>query len=132
MPQLPIVVPVIVIGIMFGSLLKSEKPKISFKKVGLWALIAGALNAALAYADFLLAPAAPSFPTTGTGSAFRATFVSQTSEVAFSVASFLAAFLIVVVVFVIAAAYLRFRGGRAEGEEGLELTAEETSKLQPG
>ena len=127
MPQLPTVVPIIVIGIMLGSLLKSEKPKISFKRVGLWALIAGALNAALGYADFLLAPAPP---TTGFG--FRAAFVSQTSEVSFSIASFLAAFLMVVVVFAIAAAYLRMRGGRTEAEEEAELTAEETSQLQPG
>lgn len=127
MPQLPTVVPIIVIGIMFGSLLKSEKPKISFKRVALWALIAGALNAALAYADFLLAPAAPT-----TGFAFRAAAVSATSQVSFTIASFLAAFLMVVVVFAIAAAYLRLRGGRTEGEVEAELTAEETSQLQPG
>ena len=125
MPQLPMIVPIVVIGILIGSLLKSEKPKISFKKVGLWALVSGVLNAALAYADFLLTPAPQ---TTG----FRATFVSQVSEVAFSVASFIAGFLIVVVVFAIAAAYLRFRGGGAETEEELELTPEENSKLQPG
>jgi len=71
----------------------------------------------------------PAPPTTGF--AFRAA-LSQTSEVSFTVASFLAGFVMVVAVFAIAAAYVRLRGGRTESDVESELTAEETSQLQPG
>jgi uncharacterized membrane protein len=85
----------------------------------------------LAYADFLFAPQ-PTFGGGFTGTATSFTFVRSVSDVPFTIASFLAGFLIVIVVFGIAAVYLRLRGGRAEAEEGMELTGEETSTLQPG
>lgn len=117
MPQVPIIIPVIVIGILFGSLLKSNKPKIPWKKVTAWALVAGVLNAVLAYAEVILTPQ-PTF-------VFRAAAVTQVSEIPFSAASFLAGFIIVMVVFGIAAAYLRLRGT----ESGPELENEEEPQL---
>ena len=56
MPQLPIIIPLIIIGITFGSLLKSEKPNISLKRITVWSLVAGLLNAVNAYAVYLLTP----------------------------------------------------------------------------
>lgn len=123
MPQLPIFIPIIVIGVLIGSLLKSKNPKISARRIVLWALVAGALNAVNAYAVFILTPQ-PTFR--------AATFVSSTSGIGFTSASFLAGFLIVAVVFGIAGAYVRLRNGKAEAEEEFESTTEELSKLKPG
>lgn len=127
MPALPTIVPIIIVGIMVGSLLKSEKPKISFRRVVLSALVAGALNAAWAYSEIILTPQPTSFGTTAT--AFLA--ARSVSPLAFSGASFLAAFLIVLAVFVVAAVFLRVRGGGSEFEEP-DLHAEEEPKLKTG
>ncbi|MGD0176719.1 MAG: hypothetical protein ABSC50_07845 [Candidatus Bathyarchaeia archaeon] len=122
MPQLPIIIPIVVIGILIGSIQKSKK--ISTRKIALWALVAGALNAANAYAVYILTPV----PT------FRGITVARTtSEFGFTIASFLAGFLIVAAVFVIAAAYGRVRKGDSElGEESEQEDTEEISKLKPG
>lgn len=126
MPQLPIIIPIIVIGILIGWLQKSKKPKIPWRKVALWTLVAGALNAANAYAVYILTPQ-PTFRGAAAGA-----FVRTTSEIGFTTASFLAGFLIVAAVFVIAAAYGRVRKGDSElGEEPEpEADTEELSKLR--
>lgn len=118
MPQLPIIIPVIVIGILVGSMLRSNKPKIPFRKVTVWALVSGVLNAAFAYAEYIMTPQ-PTFT-------FRSTsIVAQTSDLAFTAGSFIAGFLVVLIVFGIAAAYLRLRGG----ESVSDLETEEKSNL---
>jgi hypothetical protein len=133
MPQLPVIIPLIVIGILFGSLLKSEKPKISLRRIMIWSLVAGLLNAVNAYADYLLTP-----PPTFGGAAFGgATFArtTTTTYVPFTAASFLAGFIIVAAVFGIARFVSRGHGsGEAElGEESeSELDNEDLSKLKPG
>ncbi len=126
MPTLPMIVPIIIVGGLVGSLLKSRKPKIPWKRTLLWSIIAGLLNAAYAYAELILTPQ----PTT----TFRgAAFVAQVSPIVFTVGSFLAAFLIVIVIFGVAAIFLRLRGGDMEPEEETETElAEEESKLKPG
>jgi len=91
MPQLPVIIPLIIIGISFGSLLKSEKPKISLRRVMIWALVAGLLNAVNAYAVYLLTPQ----PTFG-GATFART--TTTTLIPFTAASFLAGFIIVAAV----------------------------------
>ena len=116
MPQLPIILPVIITGVLVGSLLKSNKPRVPLKKVTAWALVAGVLNGVFAYGEYLLTPQ-PTFT-------FRATsFVTQISDVAFTIGSFLTGFLIVIAVFGAAAIYLRLRGAGSETEEP-ELSAE--------
>ncbi len=116
MPQLPIILPIIVTGVLVGSLLKSNKPKVPFRKVTLWALVSGGLNAVFAYGEYVLTPQ-PTFT-------FRATtFVPQISDVAFTVGSFITGFLIVISVLGAAAVYLRLRGTSSETEEP-ELPAE--------
>jgi membrane-bound metal-dependent hydrolase YbcI (DUF457 family) len=125
MPQLPVIIPLIIIGVLFGSILKSATPKISLRRVMIWSLVAGLLNAANAYAVYLLTPQ----PT------FRgATFARTTTDVGFTAASFLAGFIIVAAVFVIARVVSRRHQGEAELSEGSEseLNGEELSKLKPG
>jgi hypothetical protein len=132
MPQLPIIIPIIVVGILIGWLQKSKKPKIPWRKLALWALVAGALNAANAYAVYILTPQ-PTFRGASAAAFVRTT--SATSEIGFITASFIAGFLIVAAVFVIAAAYGRFRKGDSElGEEQPEPESdtEELSKLKSG
>ena len=126
MPQLPIIIPLIIIGITFGSLLKSEKPKISLKRVMTWSLVAGLLNAVNAYAVYILTPQ----PTFGGGPFARAT---TTSYIPFTAASFLAGFIIVAAVFVIARVVSRGHQGDADLTEESEsdLNNEEMSKLKP-
>ncbi len=48
MPQVPIIIPIIVVGGLVGSLLKSRKQKIPRRKVLSWSLIAGLLNSGFA------------------------------------------------------------------------------------
>ncbi len=126
MPQLPIIIPIIVIGGLIGSLLKSKKPKIPRRKILSWSLVAGLLNAVFAYAELFLTPQQTTFRNTS--------FVTQTSPIAFTAGSFLVGFLIVIVVFGIAAIYLRVRKSDSESEEEgePELAEEESSKLKPG
>ncbi len=117
MPQLPIIIPIIVVGGLVGSLLKSKKQKIPRKKILSWSLIAGLFNAVFAYTELILTPQQTT--------TFRGTsFVAQTSPLEFSVGSFLAGFLIVLVVFGVAAAYLRLRGGEIAEIEETDLTTE--------
>jgi hypothetical protein len=138
MPQLPIIIPLIIIGISFGSLLKSEKPKISLRRVMTWSLVAGLLNAVNAYAVYLLTPQTTFRGGTFTGATFTgATFArttGATSSIGFTAASFLAGFIIVAAVFGIARFISRKHQGDAElGEEPeSDLDNEDLSKLKPG
>jgi len=123
MPQFPIIIPVIVLGITVGSMLRGKSTKISKKKFAYATLAAGLLNVAYAYAFLLLFP--PSTPTFA-----RANFsVAQISEPVFLGASFLIAVLLVVAVLGIAQAYVRLRKG-GEQEETAEMSPDEESKLE--
>lgn len=124
MPQFPIVVPVIILGITLGSLLRTRNPTISKKKFVYATLAAGLLNVAYAYGYLLL------FPTSTTTT--RGTFtVRPISETVFLTASFFVAVVLVVAVLGIALLYSRARGG-GETEEEPEITTNEESKLTPG
>jgi hypothetical protein len=131
MPQIPIIVPLIVVGLVVGSMLKSKSPKISRKRLASASLVAGLLNSIHAYLLYLLTP-------TGTAASFRGAAtgappmggLASTSEGAFVVASFLSAFLMVLLVFGIAMVYVRIRRGE-ELVEAPELAAEEEPTLTP-
>src|SRR5208337_1770706 len=118
------IIPIIVIGILVGWLQKSKNPKISWRKVALWALVAGALNAANAYAVYILTPT----PTFGGAGGFVRTTTATTSDIGFTTASFLAGFLIVAAVFAVAAVYGRIRKGDSELSEEPE-PEEDTEEL---
>jgi hypothetical protein len=120
MPQIPIIAPLIVVGLVVGSILKSKSSRISKKKFASTSLVAGLLNSIHAYLLYLLTPAQTATGFTRTAS------LAPTSEEAFVVASFLAAFLIVLLVLGIAMAYARIRR-----EEGLEEVPEQASEEEP-
>jgi len=132
MPQIPIIVPLIVVGLVVGSILKSKSPKISRKRLASASLVAGLLNSIHAYLLYLLTPT--STPASfGGGTPTGAPpmgGVTSTSEWAFVVASFLSAFLMVLLVFGIAMVYARIRKGE-EPVEAPEPTAEEEPTLTP-
>lgn len=130
MPQIPIVVPLIVVGLVVGSIVKSKSPKISKKKLASASLAAGLLNSIHAYLLYLLAPA--QIPTRVTGiPTTRPTALegfASTSEGSFVLASFLAGFLMVLLVLGVAMAYARVGRGE-ELREAAELTSEEEAVL---
>jgi hypothetical protein len=127
MPQVPIILPVIITGIVLGSIIKKQKPHISKKKLALAAVVSGLLNAAFAYAEYLLTPQQVTF---------RGITIQRAagSEYGFVAASFLAGFLIVIAVIGIGLLYARLRRTEMTEEEieSLESTSEEESQLKPG
>ena len=110
MPQVPIIVPVVITGIVLGAIIKSQKPRISKKKLAGAAVVSGLLNSAYAYVEYLLTPQQVTF---------RGFTVQRTagSEYGFVIASFLAGFLIVLAVIGIGLLYARFRRTEATEEE---------------
>ncbi len=131
MPQIPIIVPLIVVGLVVGSMLKSKSPKISRKRLASASLVAGLLNSIHAYLLYLLTPTRTAASATGAptgGPPLQG--LASTSVGAFVTSSFLAAFLIVLLVIGIAMAYVRIRRGE-ELVEAPELAAEEEPTLTP-
>jgi hypothetical protein len=131
MPEIPIIVPLIVVGLVVGSILKSKSPRISRKRLASASLVAGLLNSIHAYLLYLLTPTRTAAIATGapTGAPPMAGLASA-SEGAFVAASFLSAFLMVLLVFGIAMVYVRIRRGE-EIVEAPELAAEEEPTLTP-
>jgi uncharacterized membrane protein len=127
MPQIPIIVPLIVVGLVVGSILKSKSSRISKKKFASASVVAGLLNSIHAYLLYSLAPTQTATRVTGvpTGGP-PVEGLASTSLGAFLVASFLAAFLIVLLVLGIAMAYVRIRRG-----EELEEVPEQDSEEEP-
>ena len=149
MPIVPTVIPLIVAGVVLGSLLVSEKRKISKKRLLGASVVSGLLNAANAFIIYLLFP-----PTTfsrfgggnfgggnfGGSSSF--TFTGSSSfrgggaaggEGSFILLSFITGLLIVLVVVGSALLYVRYKGGHAEeelGDEKEEGKEEEQEELE--
>jgi len=128
MPQIPIITPLIVLGLVFGSALKSKSRGISKKKLASASLAAGVLNSIHAYLLYLLTPTRLAVPFAGipTTSATAIEGFASTSEVSFVGASFLAAFLMVFLVLGVAMAYARVGRGE-ELREAEEVTPEEAT-----
>ena len=126
MPQVPIIIPVIVLGILFGSMIKAGKKSIPKKRLLIVSLISGGLNTAQTYLLTLITPRT----TLPTGlNASRA--AQSTLGLAFFIESFLTGFLLILVVIGIAAIYLRVRG-RGEVETTEDSGTEEESDLTSG
>ena len=128
MPTVPIIIPVIVLGVLVGSMLKTEKKRMSKKRLLLAGLITGALNAAYSYVLEMITPRTTSL--TGTGFTANRVF-SASVGLGFYIASFLVGLVLILAVFVIAAVYLRVRGG-GEPETPEEPELEEESQLSSG
>ena len=124
MPTVPIIIPVIVLGILVGSVIKTGKKSISKKRLLVASLFSGGLNAAYSYLLEMITPR-PTLPTGFTANRV----VSASVGLGFYTASFLTGFILILAVFAIAAVYLRIRG-RGESEEVTEEPElEEESKL---
>jgi len=120
MPQISVVIPVIVAGLVVGSLIKSRSGAISNKRLVSASLAAGLLNGLYMYAVYSISPQ-PTFA--------RVNFAApSTSWVVLVVGSVLSGFLIVFAILGIAKAYARIRKGE-ETEEPSDLTSEQESQL---
>ena len=130
MPQIPIIIPLIVIGLVVGSIVKSRSPRISKKKLASASLVAGLLNSVYAYLIYSLIPTQIPTGAPGVlqGASPSLTGFASTSVLSFVAASFLAAFVMVLLVLGVAAAYARVRKGE-EFQEALETTSEEEAAL---
>jgi cytochrome c oxidase assembly factor CtaG len=124
MPQIPIIIPLIVAGIAVGSVIKSESPRISGRKLMSASFVAGLLNAINAYVVNSMSPqqtfARANF------SAAQTFSIPVTSWIVFVVASFIGGFLIVLAVLGIAMVYAR--RGKEEEQELPEPASEPEAK----
>jgi len=115
MAQIPIILPIVVTGVLVGSLLKSKSRTIPRKKLAIASALSGLLNAGYAYLSYLLTPE----PT------FRGITVRPVSELAYVVSSFVVGILIVLAVVGVGLVYARFRKEEHEIEsEDLTLKGE--------
>ena len=106
-------------GITFGSLLVSEKHKLSKKKLVGVSALSGILNLGNA---FLVHQLFPTPTLTRVATQFRA--AAAGSEYVYYASSFLVGFLVVLVIVGIALIYARLKGARPEEDE--ESTLEDT------
>jgi Trk-type K+ transport system membrane component len=125
MPQLPLIIPIIVTGLLVGSALKNRDQRISRKRLGAVSVLSGVLNGAQAYLVTFISPQTTfTRPTTFTGqatffqtSATVAASFRQTSELVFAISSVLLGILIPLVI--VGIALVLSRGSREE--EDVEL-----------
>ncbi len=119
MPNAPIIIPLIVAGVLFGSSLKQHGKLTSKKSLAIATIASGLLNGAHAYLLDLMTPQ----PTTTFA---RASFTFRpTSTISFVISSIVIGMLIVLFVVVVAAVYSRSaRKTEAIGLE--EKSADET------
>jgi len=117
MPQTSVIIPVIVAGLVVGSLIKSKSGAISNKRLVLASLAAGLFNGLYMYVVYLISPQ-PTFT--------RGTFtVPSTSWEVLVVESILSGFLIVFAILGIAKLYVKTRKGQeAEEPQGPDLEQE--------
>jgi hypothetical protein len=122
MPQLPIIIPIIVTGLLVGSAMRNPDRRISKKRIGGASVLSGVLNAAEAYVVNLLTPQPTStFFRAGSTVSFTVPAAArQSSELVFYVSSVLAGILIPLVIVGIAMFYSRGRHTEEEVEEETE------------
>jgi hypothetical protein len=116
MPQAPIIIPIIVTGITFGSLLVSEKHRLSKKKLVGVSALSGILNLGNAFLMHQLFP-----PPTLTRAATQFRAATAGSEYVYYASSFIVGFLLVLVIVGIALIYARLKGARPEEDEESKL-----------
>jgi len=119
MPQLPVIIPIIVTGLLVGSALRSANRGISKRKLGGASVLSGVLNGVEAYAVNLLMPQpTTTFFRAGATATFTVpTALRQNSELVFYVSSIVVGILIPLVIVGIALLYSRRGQGGGEEEE---------------
>jgi hypothetical protein len=126
MPQLPVIIPIIVTGLLVGSAMRNPGRGVSKKKIGGTSVLSGLLNGVEAYAANLLTPQpTTTFFRAGSTVSFTVSEAArQTSELVFYVSSILVGILIPLVIVGIAMLYSR--GSRVE--ENVELQDSDLEK----
>jgi hypothetical protein len=137
MPTAPIIIPLIIAGLMMGSLLASQTRKFSKRKLLGVSALAGLLNMANAYLVYELFPST-TYPRFGGGGftppsgGYQFRGAGASSEGSFLILSFITGLLIVLAVVGIALVYARHKVGSSQEEtEEVKLEEEaEESKLE--
>lgn len=122
MPSTPIILPIIITGIVVGSLMKSKTATFPKKRIAYASLASGLLNALYAYGLYLMTPR-PTFARAAVASG------QQSQELIFTFSSFVTGVLVVLAVVGIAKIFIRFRGGQTIEEA--DVTAETESESTP-
>jgi len=120
MPGIPIIVPVIVLGLLFGSMIRPGKRSIAKKRFIVASVVSGVANSGYAYVLTVVSPPgqlASNLPSVVSNSQ------STTAELVFVATSFLAGFLLVLAVLAVAAIYLRLRGPETLEEQAVQELA---------
>jgi hypothetical protein len=127
MPQIPVLIPIIVTGVLVGSVMINAGRRISMKRLGIASLLSGLLNGAQAYLVNYLMPqttvrtGTATFPGGGTftgAGTFTggAAAVRQTSELTYTISSVIVGILIPLVILGIA----MFRSRSKSSDEEVE------------
>ena len=144
MPQIPILVPIIVTGLLVGSVMIHEGRKMSKKRLGVASVLSGVLNGAQAYLVNYLTPQTPTragtftgggtFPGgatfTGTATFTGAAAVRQTGELTYYISSIIVGILIPLVILGIGMFRSRSKGSEEELEPENEELEPEDSTLE--
>ena len=117
MPSTPIILPIIITGIVVGSLMKSKTATFPKKRIAYASLVSGLLNAVHAYALYMMTPRS-TFARAAVATA------QQSQELIFAFSSFITGVLVVLAVVGVAMIFVRFRGGQTIEET--DVTTEET------
>jgi hypothetical protein len=126
MPEIPIIIPIVITGLLVGSLLKSRSQKISRKKLGLASLLSGALNCGWAYVLILITPTRTR-QFSGGGGGFQGARFAQAGvfgQTPFVITSFIVGLIFVPAIIGIALFYVRFKSRTekvVDGDEEKEL-----------
>ena len=125
MPQISVIIPVIVAGLVVGSLIKSKSGTISNKRLVLASLAAGLFNGLYMYVVYSISPQPTFTRGTFTGSATGTFTVPTISWEVLVVESVLSGFLLVFAILGIAKLYARIRKGQeVEEPQGPDLEQE--------
>jgi hypothetical protein len=127
MPQLPIIIPIIVTGLLAGSAMRNTGRGISKRKLGGASVLSGVLNGVEAYVVNLLMPQPTTtiFRAGATANLTAFAAVRQNSELVFYASSIVVGILIPLVIVGIAMFYSR---GRQGGGEEVELQESDLEK----
>ncbi len=111
MPQIPIIIPILLTGVLVGSIIKSKTRSVSKKKLASASVMSGLLNAGYAYLSYILTPL----------QTFRGFAAPRASELGYVASSFIVGVLVVLAVVGIGLLYARFRGAKRQENEESEL-----------
>jgi|GEM_PF-730014 len=139
MPQAPIIIPIIITGLLVGSIGASKGEMVKRKKLLSASALSGVLNCANAYLLILLTPARSAYQGQFSGqfsgtsqSAYRYRGSGANSQLLLMVSSFVVGFLIPLVIIGIGMLYVRHKVGKQydeeNGEDEIDALREDTGK----